>query len=321
MNFNFDCSNNYPLVSILIPLFNAENYIEDTIAKALKQTYPNIELIIVDDHSTDNSFQLAQKYNSKNVRIYKNPKKGGNSARNYAFEKCNGEYIKFMDADDYCTDDLIEQQIKRILEDGDNNTFVFSPVKMLYPDGYLFLPPREIDRDYTPGIELLIDIWRGKGWNCPHCHLMHRDLFIKSGGWNEAIIKNQDGEFFARVAAKASKALSVNNVFAIWRQTGNGVSTKVSLEALDSTLETYNIISHLIISYKNNYENRRICAQYIGNFIYQYYSQVKSLLPKIYDILNFLNQPVILPERKVIKILRIIFGWKIALHLIHKYNL
>ena len=107
MNFNFDCSNNYPLVSILIPLFNAENYIEDTIAKALKQTYPNIELIIVDDHSTDNSFQLAQKYNSKNVRIYKNPKKGGNSARNYAFEKCNGEYIKFMDADDYCTDDLL----------------------------------------------------------------------------------------------------------------------------------------------------------------------------------------------------------------------
>lgn len=321
MNFHFDLSDNYPLVSILIPLFNAENYIEDTIAKILKQTYPNIELIIVDDHSTDSSFQLALKYNSKNVHIYRNPKKGGNSARNYAFEKCNGEYIKFMDADDYCTDDLIEKQMKRILEDGDNNMFVFSPVKMLYPDGHLFLPPREIDRDYTPGIELVIDIWRGKGWNCPHCHLMHRDLFIKSGGWNETILKNQDGEFFARVAAKASKALSVNNVFAIWRQTGNGVSAKVSLEALDSTLETYNIISHLIINYKNNYESRRICAQYIGNFIYQYYSQIKSLLPKIYDILNFLNQPVILPERKVIKFLRIIFGWKIALRLIHKYNL
>lgn len=321
MNFNFDCSNNYPLVSILIPLFNAENYIEDTIAKALKQTYPNIELIIVDDHSTDNSFQLAQKYNSKNVRIYKNPKKGGNSARNYAFEKCNGEYIKFMDADDYCTDDLIEQQMKRILEDGDNNTFVFSPVKMLYPDGYLFLPPREIDRDYTPGIELLIDIWRGKGWNCPHCHLMHRDLFIKSGGWNEAIIKNQDGEFFARVAAKASKALSVNNVFAIWRQTGNGVSTKMSLNAQASMLKTYDIISHLIINYKDNDDIRHSCAKYIGGFIYNNYPQISVLMPKVYEILNFLNQPIILPDRKVLKILRIFLGWKIALRLMHKYKL
>ena len=321
MNFNFDCPNNYPLVSILIPLFNAENYIEDTIAKALKQTYPNIELIIVDDHSTDNSFQLAQKYNSKNVRIYKNPKKGGNSARNYAFEKCNGEYIKFMDADDYCTDDLIEQQMKRILEDGDNNTFVFSPVKVLYPDGYLFLPPREIDRDYTPGIELLIDIWRGKGWNCPHCHLMHRDLFIKSGGWNEAIIKNQDGEFFARVAAKASKALSVNNVFAIWRQTGNGVSTKMSLNAQASMLKTYDIISHLIINYKDNDDIRHSCAKYIGGFIYNNYPQISVLMPKVYEILNFLNQPIILPDRKVLKILRIFLGWKIALRLMHKYKL
>lgn len=82
-----------PLVSILIPLYNAEQYIEETITKALEQTYSNIELIIVDDHSTDNSLKIAQKYASEKVHIYCNPKKGGNSARNYAFEKCNGEYI------------------------------------------------------------------------------------------------------------------------------------------------------------------------------------------------------------------------------------
>lgn len=320
MTFNF-FPNNLPLVSILIPLYNAENYIEETIAKALKQSYPNIELIIVDDNSTDNSFQLAQKYNSENVHIYKNPKKGGNSARNYAFEQCKGEYIKFMDADDYCTDDLIERQMERILTDGDNNTLVFSPVKMLYPDGTLFLPPRKIDRDYTPGIELLIDIWRGKGWNCPHCHLMHRDLFIKSGGWNEAIIKNQDGEFFARVAAKASKALSVNNVFAVWRQTGTGVSSQLSLRAQESMLKTYDIISHLILNYKDNNNIRYSCAKYIGGFVYCNYPQIASLMPQVYEILNYLKQPLILPQRRVLKILRMILGWKLALRLIHKYKL
>lgn len=234
---------------------------------------------------------------------------------------CKGEYIKFMDADDYCTDDMIEKQMERMLADGDEDTLVFSPVKMLYPDGRLFLPPRKIDKDYAPGIELLIDIWRGKGWNCPHCHLMHRDLFIKSGGWDETIIKNQDGEFFARVAAKASKSLSVNDVFAIWRQTETGVSSQVSLKAHESMVQTYDIISHLILNYKDNEENRYNCARYIGGFVYSLYPQIEPIMPKVNEILDYLQQPLTLPQRKVLKFLRFFLGWKIALRLIHKYNL
>lgn len=312
---------NLPLVSILIPLYNAEQYIEETITRALKQTYPNIELIIVDDHSTDNSLEIAQKHSSDKVHIYTNPNKGGNSARNYAFQMCNGEYIKFMDADDYCTDDMIEKQMERMLADGDKDTLIFSPVKMLYPDARLFLPPREIDKDYVPGIELLIDIWRGKGWNCPHCHLLHRELFLKSGGWDETIIKNQDGEFFARVAASASKSLSVKSVFAIWRQTGNGVSSELSLKAQKSMLHTYDIISHLILNYRDNEENRYNCARYIGSFVYRFYPQIEPIMPRVYEILDYLNQPLILPKRRLLKLLRCLFGWKIALRLIHKYKL
>lgn len=310
-----------PLVSILIPLYNTEPYIEETITKALKQTYSNIELVIVDDHSTDNSLKIAQKYASEKIRIYSNPKKGGNSARNYAFEKCNGEYIKFMDADDYCTNDMIEKQMERMLKDGDENTLIFSPVRMLYPDGHLFLPPREIDKDYTPGIELLIDIWRGKGWNCPHCHLMHRNLFIKSKGWDETIIKNQDGEFFARIASKASKALCVPEEYAIWRQTGIGVSTKRSIEAHTSMVQSYAIISKLILDYNNNIEYRQICAKYIGGFVYAYYPQISPIMPMIYDILKDIKQPLILPNRKILTILRMVIGWKLALKIIHKYHL
>lgn len=310
-----------PLVSILIPLYNAEQYIEETITKALEQTYSNIELIIVDDHSTDNSLKIAQKYASEKVHIYCNPKKGGNSARNYAFEKCNGEYIKFMDADDYCTNDIIEKQMERMLKDGDENTLVFSPVKMLYPDGHLFLPPREIDKDYRPGIELLIDIWRGKGWNCPHCHLMHRNLFVKSKGWDEAIIKNQDGEFFARIASKANKALCVPEEYAIWRQTEIGVSTKRSIEAHTSMIQSYAIISKLILDYNNSIEYRQICAKYIGSFVYANYPQISSIMPMIYNILKDIKQPLILPNRKILTILRMIIGWELALKIIHKYHL
>lgn len=318
---NHHIKENFPLVSILIPAHNVSAWIQDTIKSALNQTYPNIEIIIVDDHSTDNTLELAKKFISDKVHVFLNSKKGGNSARNYAFTMSNGDYIKFMDADDYCTDDMIEKQMERILHDGDNDTLIFSPVKMLYPDGHIFLPPRYIDQDYTPGIELLLDIWRGKGWNCPHCHLMHRDLFIKSGGWDETIIKNQDGEFFARVAAKASKSLFVKDVYAIWRQTGSGVSSQLSLEAQSSMLKTYDIISHLILDYKDNNDTRYNCARYIGSFVYNNYPGIAPLMDNVYKTLDYLKQPLILPQRRVLKILRLMFGWKTALRLIHKYKL
>lgn len=310
-----------PLVSILIPLYNAEQYIEETITKALEQTYSNTELVIVDDHSTDNSLKIAQKYASEKVHIYSNPKKGGNSARNYAFEKCNGEYIKFMDADDYCTNDMIEKQMERMLKDGDENTLIFSPVKMPYPDGKFFLPPREIDKDYIPGIELLIDIWRERGWNCPHCHLMHRNLFVKSKGWDESILRNQDGEFFARVAAEASKSLSVKNVFAIWRQTGNGVSTRKSTESHKSVLLTFKRIINLILSYKDTSETRYACANHLGLFLYMHYDTIQPLIPDILKVYNELGTGIVLPNRKTIKILRFFLGWRNALKITKKIKL
>lgn len=312
---------NYPLVSILIPLYNAELYIEETIAKVLKQTYLNIELIIVDDHSTDKSLSIAQKYACSNIHIYSNPKKGGNAARNYAFQMSKGEYVKFMDADDFCSNDIIEKQLKVLLEKGTPKSLAFSSVKMLYPDGSLVMPHREIDKDYSPGIELLIDIWRGKGWNCPHCHLMHRSLVSLAGGWNETIIKNQDGEFFARVASLADKALSVKDTYAYWRQTGIGVSTKRNIEAHASMLKSYDIISSLILHYKDSTNNRKICAKYISFFVYQYYPEIKPLLPEIDKLLFKLKQPLILPKRKILITLRFLLGWKRALTIIKKFNL
>lgn len=221
-----------PSVSILIPLYNAEAYIAETIERCLNQSYENIEIIIVDDHSTDNSFSVTQQFECNNIHIYENPKKGGNSARNYAFQMSKGEYVKFLDADDYFSSEMLKKQVERLMKDGTDNSVVFSPVRMLYEDGHWLIPPRSIDFDHEPGIELLLDIWRGKGWHCPHCHLMHRNLVEKAGLWDENVIKNQDGEFFARVYAAADKALSVPDEYAVWRQFHTGVHAVMKPEAI-----------------------------------------------------------------------------------------
>lgn len=311
-----DANINNPLVSVCIPMYNVEEYIEETLQKILKQTYKNIEVIIVDDYSTDNSYTLAQKFVSGNVKLFKNKNKGGNAARNFAFKKSSGDYIKFMDSDDYCSENMIEEQINRILKDGTIDTLIHSPLKMLEPDGRLWCLPRFIDKDYTPGIELMVGIWKQQGWNVPHCHLMHRNLVEKSGGWNETILKNQDGEFFARVYAIADKALSVDSVLAIWRQTKKGVSVQTSIKAYSSVIDTYEIILKILLNYKDTKEMRLICSKYIGWYVCAYYPEIKPVMPKVNKILSDANLDLILPNRKALNILRVVFGWKISLRII-----
>ncbi len=310
-----------PLVSICVPLYNAEIYIADTIRKLQQQTYPNIEIVIVDDHSTDGSLAVAKAFESESVRIYTNPKKGGNSARNYAFEMSRGEYVKFLDADDYCSDNLIKAQMERMLADGGRDTLIFSPVRMLHPNDVMLDLPRSLDVDHRPGIELVYSILEGKGWQCPHCHLMSRDLVIKSGGWDESVIKNQDGEFFARVAAVADCALSVPKEYAIWRQTGVGVSTKLSVEAHRSVLRTFETISTMLLEYRDDKRMRELCGDRLGLYVYVNYPSCKDVMPEIYRQFDLLGEPFKLPPRNVLSLLSAIFGWKIALRIIHKFDL
>lgn len=312
---------NNPLVSICIPMYNVEEYIEETLRKILKQTYKNIEVIIVDDNSTDNSYKIAQKFVSYEVKLFKNEKKGGNAARNYAFRKSSGVYIKFLDADDYCSDNMIEKQLERVLKDGTDETLIHSPLKMAYSDGTFFLPPRLIDIDFTPGIELLVAIWKREGFNVPHCHLMHRNLVIKAGEWDEKLLKNQDGEFFARVAEVADKSLSVNNVYAFWRQTNKGVSAQKSLKSHSAVIHSYDIISQLLIKYDNSTSMRNICGKYISFYVYENYPQIEKVFPEIEKLLIKINSTLQLPYRKVTKLFTFCLGWKMGLKFMNKLKI
>ena len=229
-----------------------------------------------------------------------------------------GEYVKFLDADDYFSSEMLKKQVERLMKDGTDNSVVFSPVRMLYEDCHWLKPPRSIDFDHEPAIELLLDIWRGKGWHCPHCHLMHRNLVEKAGLWDENVIKNQDGEFFARVYAVADKALSVPDEYAVWRQFNTGVHAVMKLNAIKSALYTKQTIGNLILAYKNNTETRTMIGRSIGFFVYENWPQIKPLLQDIHNICSKLNVNMVLPERKKLKILTLLFGWQKALDIIKK---
>lgn len=102
------------LVSIIVPVYNAEDYINDTIQSVLKQTYINIELIIVDDGSSDNSLNVAQLYQEKDtrVKVYSQSNSGVSVARNKGISLAEGDYILFLDSDDFIEENSIEVLLK-----------------------------------------------------------------------------------------------------------------------------------------------------------------------------------------------------------------
>lgn len=103
-----------PKVSIIIPFYNAESYIYRSLESVIHQTYSNIECIVIDDGSNDNTMEVIGKYKKIDNRIkcYKKENGGVSSARNLGIKKSNGDYIIFLDSDDWIEEDCIEKLIK-----------------------------------------------------------------------------------------------------------------------------------------------------------------------------------------------------------------
>ncbi|HBA54228.1 MAG TPA: hypothetical protein DCZ04_07175 [Syntrophorhabdus aromaticivorans] len=113
-----------PLVSIIIPTYNYAQYLPRAVESCLRQTYGRLEIIVIDDGSTDNTHEVLQKFSNKIICVHQQ-NRGVSSARNHGLERARGEFITFLDADDYLTEDSIETRLHVLLEHPDIGT-VFS---------------------------------------------------------------------------------------------------------------------------------------------------------------------------------------------------
>jgi glycosyltransferase involved in cell wall biosynthesis len=105
------------LVSILIPAYNSEKWIGDTIQSAINQTWTRKEIIIVDDGSLDNTLKIAREYESKNIKVLSQENRGAASARNKAYSLAQGDYIQWLDSDDLLAQNKISEQMKVVKND------------------------------------------------------------------------------------------------------------------------------------------------------------------------------------------------------------
>lgn len=113
--------NQVPLVSIIVPVYNAEKYLNRCIDSILSQTMTDFELLLIDDGSKDNSGRICDEYSEKNarVRVFHKPNGGVSSARNLGLDNAKGKWITFVDADDRCSCNYLEHLLSKVDDDTD----------------------------------------------------------------------------------------------------------------------------------------------------------------------------------------------------------
>lgn len=206
-----------PKVSIIIPAFNTEGFIISAIESVLNQSWQNIELVIVNDGSTDNTQEIIDyfvgKFPGKVISVIQR-NLGAAAARNAGLKIASGQYIQFLDADDILPADKIEKQLKILEKNPDCIVgcrwirFRQSVSNTIGTEG----PHESITKDMSP-LEWLLQYHT----MLIHAWLTPRDLIDRSGPWREDLSYNDDGEFMYRVIRQCRKVLYCPDTLVYYR--------------------------------------------------------------------------------------------------------
>ena len=223
-----------PLVSIIIPCFNAARWLGETLDSAFAQTWPNKEILLVDDGSTDDSLAIARRYEPRGLRLLTQPNRGAAAARNTGLAAARGEFIQFLDSDDLLAPEKIAQQIP-LFADGSRTRLSSSTWARFDSDpARAVATPMPNWRDLT-GVEFLQLHFETSGMMQPAAWLAPRALLDRAGPWNESLSLNDDGEYFARVMLAADRIVFCAAAKTFYRSNNPGsLSGRKDRRALES---------------------------------------------------------------------------------------
>ena len=266
-----------PLVSVLIPCYNAERYIAETLNSVLCQTWPNIEVIVVDDGSSDASAAIAGSYGSRGVRLITRQNAGASAARNRAFSEAKGEYIQFLDADDILEPEKIELQMLRLLEkpghiaSAEWGRFFADVTETRFE-------PESNWADLHPVEWLVRSRHDGLGMLFPAIWLFHRSIAEAAGPWDETLSLGDDGEYFTRVVLASNGVLFCNGARCHYRSgiIGSLSGTK-SADGWDSQFRVIELCQRYVRAREDSERVRRGFAlswQHLAHAAFPYHSRL-----------------------------------------------
>jgi glycosyltransferase involved in cell wall biosynthesis len=272
-----------PLVSILIPAYNAEKWIGDTLQSAVNQTWARKEIIVVDDGSRDRTAELARGFTSKNVRVVSTENRGHSSAANYAFKLCQGDYIQELDADDLLSPDKIERQVVALQEVGDKRILASSPWASFYfrANRAQFVP-NSLWQDLCP-VEWLL---RKMGENLHMGNstwLVSREITEAAGRWDESLHYDDDGEYFCRIllASRGTRFVPQGRVY--YRSSGSNRASYIgnSEKKMESLLRSMRLHIQYLQSLETSDRVRQACLKYIQSWSIACYPEAPEIFAEL----------------------------------------
>jgi glycosyltransferase involved in cell wall biosynthesis len=272
---------NKPLVSVIIPNYNYGYYLKETIDSVLNQTYKNIEIIVVDDGSKDNSREILESYGEKIKTIFQK-NQGVSAARNNGAAMSGGEYIAFLDADDYWIADKIEKQITKILsnetiglvhvgvDEIDKNNNVIK-TRLNGMEGYVAELFLQFDRAVVLG--------GGSG------ALVSKKAFNEISGFDKRLSTSADWDFFYRISCKYRIGF-IPEVLLKYRMHNSNMHSNIKLMEHD-----------MMLGFKKAFEtgtsaNRRLCYGNLHRTLAGSYFQAKQYTQFMrHSVKSVLNNP------------------------------
>ena len=304
-----------PLVSILIPAFNAQRWIADTVRSAVRQTWNRKEVIVVDDGSTDQTLAIARKFASDTVTIVTQPNQGAAAARNKAYSICQGNYIQWLDADDLLAPTKIATQMtvtescqsKRTLFSSAWGDFIRRPHKANFRMSRLWtnLSPLEwLTRALGEGLFMQPASW-----------LVSRELADLAGPWDTRLSFDDDGEYCCRLVRFSDNVQFVPDAQMFYRR--SGPSSLSNIERTNRRLESEFLSIQLQVQHLCSLQaDDRVlhaCVNFMQRYLIDFYPERLDLVKKLEQIAKSLGGELNAPRLpSKYEWIQKVFGWPAA---------
>jgi glycosyltransferase involved in cell wall biosynthesis len=275
-----------PLVSILIPAYNAEAWISDTLRSAIAQTWERKEIIVVDDGSTDQTLAVARKFESEQVRVYTHNNQGAAATRNKAYSLCQGDYIQFLDADDLMGPDKISKQMEA-LGDSPNKRILLSASwgHFIYRYYRTKFTPNALWCDLSP-VDWLVRKMQHNVFMQTACWLFSREIAEAAGPWDTRLLGDDDGEYFCRVLLASESVRFVPEAKVYYRAAGTSSLSYVARSDKKLVAQLCSMELHIryIRSLEDSPRVHQACVTFLQNWMSSFYPDRLDLVKQMEEM-------------------------------------
>jgi glycosyltransferase involved in cell wall biosynthesis len=287
-----------PLVSILIPAYNAEAWISDTLRSALAQTWEPKQIIVVDDGSTDRTLAIARQFESDQLRVFTHKNQGASATRNKAYSLCKGDYIQFLDADDLMAPDKIARQMEALGQSPNKRTLLSgSWGKFMYRYYRTKFTPSALWCDLSP-VEWLIRKMQFNLYMSTASWLVSRELAEAAGPWDTRLLGDDDGEYFCRVLLASNGVRFVPEAKIYYRTSGSGSLSYIGNSDRKMVAQLCSMDLHIryLRSLEDSPRVRKACVTYLQNWLVFFYPDRPDLVKQAEEMAASLGGKLHPPE-------------------------